>query len=63
VTAYSVEAGSAPGMSNLATMPVASGTSRLTVSNVPAGTYYVRVKALNYVGESPASNELTIVVP
>ncbi len=58
-----VEAGSAPGLSNLAVLPVAGGQTTVTVPNVPAGTYYVRVRALNYVGASAPSNEVMVVVP
>jgi hypothetical protein len=58
-----VEAGSAPGLSNLAALPVAAGSTAVTVPNVPAGTYYVRLRALNAAGPSAPSNEITVVVP
>jgi hypothetical protein len=58
---FSVEAGSAPGLSNLAFVPVMTGTT-LTVPNVPPGTYYVRVRAWNYIGASVPSNEVVVEV-
>jgi hypothetical protein len=58
---FSVEAGSAPGLSNLAVLPVTGGS--LVVPNVPPGAYYVRVRALNYIGASVPSNEVVVVVP
>jgi hypothetical protein len=62
-TGFVVEAGSAPRLSNLAALPVAAGSTTITVTNVPAGTYYVRLRALNSAGPSAPSNEITVVVP
>lgn len=59
-TAYSVQAGSAPGLSNLAILNVGSATS-LSVS-APVGTYYVRVVALNAFGGSVSSVEIVVRV-
>lgn len=58
---YRLEAGSSPGLSDLAT--VVSGVPTLTVPGVPPGTYYVRVRAAGSGGLGPAGNELTVVVP
>lgn len=59
---YIVEAGSAPGLSNLATL-IVSGTSTSTVvGSVPAGTYYVRVRARNIIATSGPSPEALISV-
>ena len=58
-----VEAGSAPGRSDLASLPVAAGQNALTVPDVPPGTYYVRVRSVNGSGVGDPSNELTVVVP
>lgn len=62
VTNYLLVAGTSPGFS----VPVASltlpGTPGVSVPNVPAGTYYVRVLALNNGGTSGASNEVAITV-
>jgi hypothetical protein len=59
---FTVEAGSAPGLANIATFPVTNLTT-LTVPNVPPGTYYVRVRAWNYIGPSVPSNEIVVTVP
>jgi hypothetical protein len=61
VTGFIVEAGSAPGRSDLAVLPVTTGET-LTVPNVPSGTYYVRVRAQNHVGPGLPSNEIAVVV-
>ena len=57
-TGYIVEAGSEPGLSDLARLPVASVTEFST--EAPAGTYYVRVRAVNERGAGPASNEIIV---
>lgn len=59
-TSYVVVASSTPGGAPIATLTV-SGLG-LTVP-APSGTYYVRVHAVNAVGPSTASNEITVVVP
>ena len=53
-----LEAGSAPGLSNVGVIQFASTTRIRVFSNVPPGTYYVRVRAI--VGETPGppSNEV-----
>ena len=58
---YVLEAGSGPGLSDIARAPVA-GTA-LSAAGVPAGTYFVRVRAVNAVGIGPASSEVQVVVP
>ncbi|MDH4066006.1 MAG: fibronectin type III domain-containing protein, partial [Acidobacteriota bacterium] len=58
---YLVEAGSRPGLANLATMTSASPS--FATSGVPAGIYYVRVRALSAAGVGPAGNEIVVVVP
>jgi len=58
---YRVEAGSAPGLSNLATI-IAAAPSFVT-TGVPPGIYYVRVRALSASGVGPAGNEIVVVVP
>jgi hypothetical protein len=59
-TGYLVEAGSAAGLANLALIPVGA----TSVSGpVPAGTYYVRIRAVSACGTTPPSNEVTVVVP
>jgi predicted phage tail protein len=59
-TGYVVQAGSAPGASDLALFDVGAATS-LTVA-APPGTYYVRVIARNGFGGGDGSNEVTVAV-
>ncbi len=57
---FTIEAGSEPGLSNLAV--ATTNDSTRTVPNVPPGTYYVRVRAANYIGTSAPSNEVVVDV-
>ena len=57
-----LDVGSASGLSNLGTIEAGSG-STFRATGVPAGTYFVRLRAVNYGGTSAASNELRIDVP
>jgi hypothetical protein len=59
-TGFLLEAGSAPGLANLATLPV-TGTSLSTTA--PPGTYFVRVRAGNAAGLGPPSADVRIDVP
>jgi hypothetical protein len=59
---FVVEAGSAPGLADLAALRVSSATT-FTVPFVPAGTYYVRIRAANGIGLSVPSNEIRVEVP
>jgi predicted phage tail protein len=61
-TSYTVEAGSGPGLSNLASAPVGA-TPAFSTSAVPPGTYFVRVISTNAAGASAPSNEVTVIVP
>ena len=58
---YRLEAGTAPGLSNVANTAIGLATS-FSASAVPAGTYYVRIRAIAADGESLPSNEVTVVV-
>jgi hypothetical protein len=58
-TSFQVEAGSAPGLSDLGVL--ATAAPRLTAT-VPAGRYYARVRALAGAAVSAPSNEVSIVV-
>lgn len=60
VTRYRLEVGSAPGASNLATVPW-TGTA-LQTAGVARGTYYLRVRAENACGVGPASAERLLTV-
>lgn len=57
---YRLEAGSAPGLANIAVMPV-QGTG-LIVPGVPPGVYFVRVRAVNAAGAGAPSNEVLVSV-
>ena len=61
-TSYLVQAGSAAGLSDLANANTGSVLPALTVTNVPPGTYYVRVLAQNAAGTSPSSNEIVVSI-
>jgi len=61
-TGYVLEAGTGPGLRNLVTLALGAGPS-LDVASVPAGRYYVRVRATNFTGTGPASNEVVVDVP
>ena len=59
ITGYIVQAGSAPGLSNLAAVAVPS--AGLTAS-APPGAYFVRVVAVNAGGAGPPSADVLITV-
>ena len=61
-SAYFLEAGSAPGLSDLAATSTGSSAPSFVATAVPNGTYYVRVRSENAAGRSNASNEVTVVV-
>jgi hypothetical protein len=58
-TGYVIEAGSAGGLMNLATVPLGNVTSFQAV-NVPLGVYYVRVRAVNELGAGVPSDEIVL---
>lgn len=57
---YLLEAGSAPGLRNIATMPLTATT--FTVPGVPPGVYYLRVRAVGPAGVGAAPRDLAVVV-
>lgn len=66
VTSYVIEAGSGPGLANLGALDTGSSAPSLVIPGVPRGTYYLRLRAVNALGTSPAStaqNDLVLVVP
>ncbi len=60
--AYTIEAGSAPGLSDVALFSTGSPSTSYSASPVADGTYFVRVKSANAAGLSAASDEATLVV-
>ena len=61
-TGFRVEAGAQPGLSNLATLTTGV-VSEFVIDGVPAGTYHVRVRAVNWGGVSEPSPEIVVTVP
>jgi surface antigen len=61
-TTYVIEAGSFIGANNLANFSTGSTATSFVASNVPAGTYYARVRAKNGSGTSAPSNEGSFTV-
>jgi hypothetical protein len=59
-TTFVVEAGSAPGASNLHVGHM--GSTRTFAATVPNGVYYIRVRGINDLGSSPPSAELVLYV-
>jgi hypothetical protein len=59
---YLVEAGRAPSLSDLGVFPTGSEASFFAATGVPAGRYYVRVRARNQSGTSPPSNDASVSV-
>ena len=59
-TGYQLEAALTAGGPAVGSVPVTPPS--LTVANVPDGTYFIRVRAVNEVGVSPASNEVSVTV-
>jgi predicted phage tail protein len=62
VDGYVVEAGSQPGLSNLAVISIGNVLA-FGAPGVPPGVYYVRVRGFNAAGQGPASNEVVVGVP
>lgn len=61
-TSYIIEAGSAPGLANLANSDLGGPALSMTATGVGPGTYYVRIRAKNACGASPPSNETVVIV-
>jgi hypothetical protein len=62
-TSYIIEASSAPGgPANLANFNTGNAQTTLVVPDVPAGTYYVRIRGFDSGGAGPPSNEVQLIV-
>jgi predicted phage tail protein len=61
-TTYSIEAGTAPGLANVANFATGNSATTFSAVGVPNGTYYIRVRASNAAGASTPSNQVTLVV-
>ncbi|HKB11031.1 MAG TPA: fibronectin type III domain-containing protein, partial [Vicinamibacterales bacterium] len=59
---YWIDAGSSAGLKDLASFQTGNPATALVVPGVPAGTYYVRVRAANDAGTSAPSNEVVVFV-
>jgi hypothetical protein len=59
---YLLEAGSAAGLSDLATLQTGSTATSFSTTGVTPGTYCVRVKAMSGSGASGPSNEVVVRV-
>jgi hypothetical protein len=62
VSAYIIEAGSGPGLSNLAVASTGSASTSFHVPSVPVGTYYVRVRGSNGVGTGAPSQDVSFTM-
>ena len=61
VARYVLQAGSATGLSNIATLSLAPASTTFAAAATP-GTYFVRVRAANSCGVGPPSTEVSLVV-
>jgi hypothetical protein len=61
-TTYVIEGGSATGLIDLGVLPTGVLDTNIAGA-LPAGTYFLRVRAANRFGLSPVSNEVQVIVP
>jgi hypothetical protein len=61
-SSYTVEAGSSPGLANLASFATGNTATSYGTSGVAPGIYFVRVRASNSAGTSAPSIDATLVV-
>jgi glucose/arabinose dehydrogenase len=59
---YRLDGGSAPGLSDLGTAFASATQTSLFFTNLPPGTYYVRMHSVGTSGVSPPSNEIIITI-
>lgn len=57
---FVIEAGRSAGATDIAAFDIGSTATSVTLSSVPAGTYYVRVRAKNSAGVGAPSNEIML---
>ena len=62
VVTYYIEAGSRTGLADLANFATFSTATRFSATGIGAGTYYVRIRAVNAAGVSVVSNEWILIV-
>jgi hypothetical protein len=61
-TSYVIQAGTAPGSSDIGSTATGSTATTLSATGVAAGTYFIRVAAQNSAGASGPSNEIALPV-
>jgi hypothetical protein len=61
-TSYLLEAGTAPGLSDVGVLNLSTTKTAITFYAVPRGRYFVRVRAVNALGSSAASAEGVVTV-
>src|SRR5262245_45907909 len=62
-TTFVLEAGSATGLANLASFDTGSAQTTFQSPPLPAGTYFIRVRARTAAGVSGPSNEVVVTTP
>ena len=62
VTSYVLEAGTGAGLANIGAATVGAATSFI-IPGVPAGAYYVRVRAVSSAGSGAPSQDVLIAIP
>jgi hypothetical protein len=62
IQSYVIEAGSSPGLSDLANFTTGSPETQFVTPPVPNGSYYVRMRARNRLGTGPPSAEIRVIV-
>ena len=62
VGTYLIEAGSAPGLSNVASFATGDAATEFVTPPVANGSYYIRLRAQNDAGTGPASADIRVIV-